>query len=166
MITLKHFTDTDIPMIRNYLTDPDVSKYLTWKPYSNDSEMNAYYTYARECTSFPDEIFIIYTDTTMIGTAHIIIDGEQHKTAKMGFGLLPEYWHKGLGANVLHTILEYITNSPEWSSAIERVQGSIHIDNTRAKKMALSCGFQFNSISSRPHYERFFYYLSKTEGTA
>ena len=95
MINFRHLKHKDLNDVRDYICDPNVTKYLTWNTYVNEEEINKYMCYATTCVKFPDEILAIVFGGKVIGTAHMIMlnDG----VTQIGFGIQSKYWNRGIG---------------------------------------------------------------------
>lgn len=138
MLRLKHVAKDDFSQIKKYITHPMVSKYLSWQPYTASSKIDQYFAYALQSTHFPDEIFSIIFNKKIIGTAHILNKG--NNITQVGFGILPEFWNKGIGTEVAQKIIGRIENSP-WSPSSQYILIKVHKKNLFAKKIADKLAF-------------------------
>ena len=115
-----------------YLKNNKVSKFLSWKPYKDIIKIKNYFKYATNSINFPDEILSINYNGTSIGTAHILSKGGG--VTQIGFGILPNFWNKGLGSIILKKLILYIKKS-EWSNNTKEIIGVIHKNNIYAIKI-------------------------------
>ncbi len=151
-IFFKHITHKNKNSVLKYITNPLVSKFLTWKTYVNKLEIDKYFNYAISCTNFPDEIFCIILNNEIIGTIHMISRG--NKSTQIGFGLLPEFWNKGIGLRVLKKNIKFIKSS-SWYGETKEIWAVIHKDNIYAKKLFLKFGFIFNKKNTKKNFDRY-----------
>lgn len=152
MITLEHLSFVNKEDIIHYITNIDVSRYLTWKPYTEAEDIESYMQYAFSCNAFPDEIMGIFSEGKMIGTAHILAKGEN--VAQIGFGILPIHWNKGIGTVVLQSIIDHIKNS-EWRDNTQFIRAQIHKQNKYAIRLILKQKFVLELENCKPDMDRF-----------
>ncbi len=152
MIELKHITIKNIPAVSNYIVNPEVSKFLTWKPYTNEIDIQKYFDYAVKCLDFPDEIFCIIFEDEIIGTAHLLY--RPNESVQIGFGILPRFWNKGLGYKVAIEIIQYIRNS-RWSKETKRIIAVIHKKNVFASRIFIKLDFCLEKENVKDNFDQY-----------
>ncbi len=145
MITFSPILDEHKSKVTEYIQSKNVCKFLSWKPYTDEQSIKEYFEYAQNANDFPDEIMVILLNNQCIGTLHILNKSEG--IAQIGFGILPEYWNKGIGVQVCENLLEYIRGS-KWSEHTKTIFTKIHKDNIAAIKIAMSNGFSIDPDQS------------------
>lgn len=141
-----------------YVINLEVSRFLTWKPYNDLSSINEYLNYATKSVSFPDEILLISSNLSFLGTAHIL--KRDNADIQIGFGLLPEFWNKGFGLKIAISIINYIKNS-QWNYKAERILVVIHKDNIYAKKIFIKLNFELNEENVKENFNRYVLKINK-----
>lgn len=152
MIELKHITEGDTKKVLKYITNPKVSRFLTWSPYKDEEKIRKYFDYAIKCRDFPDEIFCIFFNGEIIGTAHLL--NRDNESMQIGFGILPEFWGHGLGYETAIEIIQYIRNS-KWSEKIKHVLAVIHQDNIYAQKISTKLNFHLKQKNIKNNFDQY-----------
>jgi len=155
-ILLRNFKSEDISMVEEYVTCEKVTKFLTWKAYSNKDEILAYFRKALNLNKYPDEFLIILNNNNAIGTGHIIFRGGE--ITQIGFGILAQFWNQGIGSLVLPAIIEHIKKS-EFYKKSKIICADISIDNIAATKIFTKNGFILYKQNFQPNRDRYIYKL-------
>lgn len=151
-IEFRHLSTEHIEPVRQYITNPLVCIFLSWQPYHKENDIQDYFSYAKSCTNFPDEILCIIYEDRCVGTAHIL--KREGRIAQIGFGILPEYWNKGIGTTVCEKIINYIRES-RWFENIDILRAVIAQQNTAALKIIAKLGFVLDKINTKPGFNSY-----------
>lgn len=130
-ITLRQFTDADLPNVFRGLSHPDVIKHygisfdsleatkeqMTWFA---DHEKNGTGIWWAVCTK----------DGTFLGAGGLNDLIKKDRKAEIGFWLLPESWGKGYMSEAMPLILDYAFNT----MGLHRIEGFVESHNTNCKK--------------------------------
>jgi len=134
------------PIFKLYAQDPEVTKYLTFKPHQSIDETK---TFLKRClanwknnTSFPWTI-IRMKDKQLIGMIEIVnID---HTGVNLGYVLARPYWGQGYMTEVLQKIIAWALNQND----IYRVWAICDIENTASTRVLQKSGMQREGILRR-----------------
>jgi RimJ/RimL family protein N-acetyltransferase len=154
-IVFKYIDEKNFPDVVGYITNKDVCKFLSWQPYSLGEDIKKYRIYAEVSRSYPDEIMAIYEKEEFLGTLHIL--KKESGICQFGFGILPEFWNRGLGTAISKKIIEYIKGS-EWSTHFDILYSVIHDENKSAVNIAIKSGFLIDQNQSgvRESYTKYY----------
>jgi len=153
MLEFRHLTLKDLNNVKKYVTNKNVTRFLTWDLYKDKDKICNYLNYAVKCNSFPDEIMGIIFNNCFIGTVHLLIKNQDN--VRIGFGILPDFWNKGLGYKVVQEMIKYIKKS-QWSKNTKKISVLIHNDNIYAQKICLKLNFKLGDKNFR---ENFYEYI-------
>ena len=156
-ITLRHLNHDDYAAIRDYVCNPKVAKYLTWQVYTQGKEVESYFKKILVKVASPDEVLGIEYKKKIVGSVHLIL--RQSKFIQMGFGIIPNLWHQGIGTETLRIILGYIQNT-DWSQISKEIWADIHKDNIYAAKTLQKNGFNLEVVGEELNRNRFILRLS------
>lgn len=148
LVTLRHATRGDATMLFRYVASSEVTRYLTWRPYTDRASVDEYVERICTKTAFPDETLVIDVAGVPAGTVHIIARPERR--TQFGFGLLPEYWGQGIGTAVAEATIAYIAAST-WRSETDVLLGGVHVENIAAQRILAHCGFTLSQENIEPN---------------
>lgn len=139
-LTLRHLRPADYDAVYAYVSDPRVTRWLTWDAYSEPEKVARYMRQACSCTGSPDEVLGIVVNGELIGTIHLIVrDGT---AVQFGFGIVPRCWGQGLGARAVQAALAYVPQS-DWSLPVI-LWADTHRENNAARTILTRAGFAEN----------------------
>jgi RimJ/RimL family protein N-acetyltransferase len=145
----------DKKSVTTYVSNPRVTRFLTWKAYKNEKLIVKYMEKAISKTSYPDEVLVIEYKGMVIGTIHMI--ERLGRAVQFGFGIIPSYWGYGFGRIVIKSIIEYIRKTA-WNKC-KVIWADVHRDNIWVQKQLLSCGFTSGYTEVEPSRYRFIFVL-------
>lgn len=153
-LSYRHIQKKDLKSVSNYVSDPRVSKYLTWESYSDIRLISDYISKSINKISYPDEVLVIIHKKNIIGTVHII--ARQKKVAQFGFGIIPSFWGNGFGLIIITDMISYI-NQSEWKKRCNVVWANVHMNNIWVQKQLISFGFISDRKEIEPNRYQFVY---------
>lgn len=125
-IKLRHVNSNDFDEVWAYCSDPHVTKYLTWDHYVSKEDFKDFFIEKMLTSKNISNLFLVITlDNKVLGTAHIIQRAEN--VLQIGFGILPIYWNKGFGSQIIRLIEDYIVNNSNKKSWI--IRADFHKEN-------------------------------------
>jgi predicted dehydrogenase/RimJ/RimL family protein N-acetyltransferase len=130
-ITLRPLTEQDWPSLWELLTDPEVSRYLTWSAYTSENEGRLFLKKAIECHKMPNQFLAIIYKNSLIGTLHAI---EKEGEIQIGFSVSPLYRTLELDRRALHNLLQGLNT--------ERCYFDLHCENSHSISVVESLGFK------------------------
>jgi RimJ/RimL family protein N-acetyltransferase len=130
-VTLRCVTEQDWPSLWKLLTNPEVSRYLTWSAYTSENEGRLFLKKAIESNKMPDQFLAIVYRNFLIGTLHAI---EKGKEVQIGFSVLPLYKTLELDRKALHILLQELGK--------ERCYFDLHHENSHSISVVERLGFK------------------------
>jgi len=99
------------PMFRNWASDPDVTKFLTWPPHESvavtrnvlagwlaEYEKNEYYQW----------MIVLKTLGEPIGSIAVVRRNDDVAEAEIGYCMGSRWWHRGIMTEALSAVTEYL----------------------------------------------------------
>jgi len=151
-LTYKHMQKSDMSAITHYVSNEAVSKYLTWKAYDDMKLIEQYVSQAARKNSYPDEVLVIKYGEVLIGTVHLI--ERPGRAIQFGFGILPSYWGKSLGLQIITDMKIHIRNT-DWGVNCVVIWADVHKDNHWAQNQLAEQGFSSDKNEVEPNRYRF-----------
>jgi ribosomal-protein-alanine N-acetyltransferase len=145
-LTLRRPTLDDAQAIfEEYAADPDVTKYLVFKPHTEVETVRVFLrelmAAVEEGARFPWAVTLTGTDR-LIGMLEIRIDG---MGANIGYVLAKQYWGRGYMPEALRAVVEWAMGQPE----IYRVWAFCDVDNQGSARVMEKIGMQREGILRR-----------------
>lgn len=99
---------------------------------------------ALQATPRNDHLLLLAADgPTVVGWCRVFPEaGAQRTEASLGVGLLRPYRNRGIGGSLVQQALWWA-----WSAGLQRVTLKTRLDNGRALRVFVRCGFEFLSAS-------------------
>lgn len=133
-------------MFHNWANDPQVTKYLTWPPHTNESTTKDQLV-LRETKYKNKEILdwgIVVKETNeLIGTITVVKDHPEYQTMEIGYVIGRKWWHQGYTTEAFKQIIQYLFATYSW---LNRIEATHDIENPNSGKVMQKCGLQFEGI--------------------
>jgi ribosomal-protein-alanine N-acetyltransferase len=121
---------------------PEVVKYLTWGPNSEDETKKSLQKQIAFQTDKNRKTFVlavVRNDTSqLIGNALLMIKDEDNKVAEIGYFLHPSHWNKGYGKEVVKGLLKL----GFLELNMHRIYATCDVENIGSIKVLESLGFR------------------------
>ena len=133
----------------NYAKDPEVTRYVTWKPHENIEQTVEWIKYCiKTCNDASGIKLVIFhqKDRQAIGMIDFRFAG--HST-NFGYVLAKSYWNQGIMTEAMRPAIAYVYSIP----SIYRIWAVHHIENAASGKVMEKIGMTFECILRR--YEIF-----------
>ena len=136
------------PMFRNWASDPEVTKFLTWPPHANigvtqtvlESWLAEY-----EKADYYQWMIVLKEIGEPIGSISVVRQNDAVEEAEIGYCIGSQWWHKGVMSEALSAVIEYLftevgmnriaarhdPNNPH-SGGVMRKCGMVYEGTTRA----------------------------------
>lgn len=142
LILRKPIIDDAQAVYTTYATDPDVTKYLTWKPHDSVETtkivLNSFLKGWDEKTEFSFMIVIRDTDT-LIGNITLRVDAHG---GNVGYVLGKNHWNKGYMTEALEAIVQMALQQKN----IYRVWAVHDVENEASGKVLEKAGMRYEGI--------------------
>jgi len=129
----------------DYARDPEVARYMTWRPHSEISET---LDFLRRCeqvwadgSAFPWSLWM-KASCEFVGLLEIRV----HRTSvDLGYALSRRWWRQGLMSEALRSVLQWALAQPE----IYRVWATCDVDNVASARVLERIGMEREGILRR-----------------
>lgn len=121
-----------------YLRDPEVSRYMVWRPYTALAEAQSFVAQCidawRNGDRFPYMLAFAQAEQHPVGMldAHVV-----GSTVAIGYVLAREHWAKGLMPEAISAFTDKVLADP----AFFRLQAACDVDNKASARALEKCGF-------------------------
>ncbi len=145
-LVLRPVSDKDAYDMLEYGTNPNVMKFLGWKPYETIDDVYKSlenFFYKRISSNIPESHAIIYKENNkMIGLCDFVDLNERHRCGEIGYVLNEKYWGRGI---MVEACQEIIKLGFERFNLI-RLQISHDVNNYKSMRVIEKLGFTFEGI--------------------
>ncbi|MBP5236768.1 MAG: GNAT family N-acetyltransferase [Clostridia bacterium] len=132
-------------MFRNWASDPEVTRFLTWPPHKSadftrellsewvkNYERADYYQWGIELKAIGE----------VIGTISVVGMDEQIGMAHIGYCIGRDWWHQGIMTETLRAVLSYLFENVRCC----RIESRYDINNPHSGQVMKKCGMRFEGI--------------------
>lgn len=125
-----------------YAQDPDVSKYLIWKPHKGVSETQSFLRYCdeeRRAGRMFSYVILNKVDDRLIGMVEIGSDGG------LGYVLAQAQWGRGYMTEAVKAIVEWAMGQDE----IRKIHATCDVDNPASARVMEKAGLKFEGVLTK-----------------
>ena len=151
-IILRRARETDFEAFWSFCSNNEVAKYLTWPVYTDKNICKVFFQKFLDNYKLPNCYLMIEYQGKTIGNVHMI--SRSQNSIQIGLGILPEYWGKKIGEQVLKQIETFIIT--ESNGTYCEIIADSHRDNIAIQKILLKESFVFfkDIENSRKSYRK------------
>ena len=130
------------PMFRNWASDPEVTKFLTWQPHEcidvtqeileswlAEYEKNHYYQW----------MIVLKEIGEPIGSISVVRQNDRVEDAEIGYCIGRPWWHKGIMSEALSAVIEYLFTEV----GINRIAARHDPNNPHSGGVMRKCGMKY-----------------------
>ena len=130
----------------NWLSDPEVAKYLTWQPYESVELARAVLA-AWEKGSANPEVYhwAIVLDGEVVGDISVVSMNEKQESCQTGYCLSRKHWGKGIMTEAYAEVLRFLFEEV----GVYRVAASHAAQNVGSGKVMEKCGLAFEGVARK-----------------
>lgn len=148
-LVLRRFrSDDGEVMYRNWTSDVEVTKYLTW-PIHQSVEKSIELASMWEEKSLQDTFYqwcIEYKETSeAIGSISVVSVNEGIGEVSIGYCIGKAYWNKGIVTEAFNVIIQYLFHEVD----VNRIQAIHDVANTASGQVMKKCGLQLEGIKRK-----------------
>ena len=139
------------PMFRNWASDPEVTKFLTWPSHESIEVTNKVIDRWFEEEKNPKTIRFVITlidNDEPIGSIDVV--GYINDNPEIGYCLSRKYWNKGLMTEACKTFSKYLLDI-----GFEKVLIKAVVENIGSNRVIEKCGFKFTHQEYLEHQSSF-----------
>lgn len=138
-------TDAE-PMFRNWASDPEVTKYLTWPTY--DSVGNAYsileiWTKEYENPNFYQWMIELKEIGEPIGSISVVHLRDDIAQAEIGYCIGQKWWHKGIMTEALTAVIDFLFAE----IGMNRIEAKHDTNNPHSGGVMKKCKMRYEGTS-------------------
>lgn len=137
-------------MFKNYATDERVTKFLSWKPYKEVDEVEAFLTdVISEYVSPNVYHWAIEINGEIIGSISTISIDEKNCNCEIGYCIGYDYWSKGITSEAVSAVIKFLFTEV----GMHRITAKHDIGNPASGKVMEKCNMTYEG-KLRQHYLR------------
>ena len=145
ILRMAQMTDAE-PMFRNWASDPEVTKFLTWPTYQSID--SAYYildlwTKSYEKRDFYQWMIVLKEIDEPIGSISVVHLREDIAEAEIGYCIGRAWWHKGIMTEALQAVIEFLFKEV----GINRIEAKHDVRNPHSGGVMKKCAMEFEGTS-------------------
>ena len=131
------------PIFDGYAQDPEVSRYLTWRPHTSMEQTEAYVKACLAATTYRTYVLLRRINNLVIGA----FDVRQSGTARLGYGyvLARAFWRQGLMTEALTEIVDWALRQP----SIWRIGDVCDVENVASARVMEKVGLEREGVLRR-----------------
>ena len=146
---LRPFTPEDgDAMYRNWASDPDVTRYLTWQPHPNADVSRALAARWAMESEQPEAYMWAIVPKTLgepIGSISVVRINETYESAEIGYCIGKAWWRQGLTAEALRAVIEYLIRNV----GMRRVSALHDVNNPNSGAVMRKAGMKQEGVLRR-----------------
>ena len=147
-LILRQVTHLDAePMLRNWASDPEVTRFLTWPPHScievtqsvirswiKSYEQNDYYQWTIVLKDLGEE---------PIGSISVVSHNDLVQKAEIGYCIGRKWWHQGIMTEALNEVIRYLF----MEVGMKRIEAKHDTRNPHSGAVMRKCGMRFEGTT-------------------
>ncbi len=139
-------------MYDNWASDPEVTKYLSWKPHTDIEETRdilAKWDRENERLDYYHWGIVLKKTGQIIGAGGVVGGiHEKHKSADIGYCIGREYWAKGYMSEAVAAMITHLLGTV----GLNRIAASHDPDNVASGRVMQKCGMTYEGTRRTAHY--------------
>ena len=145
-LLLRRITADDAePMFRNWASDPEVTKYLSWPAHTNVEVTRAVIADWLPCYEKPDyyQWVIALKEFGPIGMISVVNHSDRIQKAEIGYCLGKAWWHQGIMSEALTAVMEFLFTQV----GMNRIEAKHDPNNPHSGGVMAKCGMRYEGTS-------------------
>ena len=133
------------PMFRNWATDPEVTKYLTWPPHENvevTQNLLKRWTTEYEKDDYYHWMIVLKEIGEPIGSLLVTTVGRA-QSAHIGYCIGQKWWHKGIMHEAVQAVIKYLFEEVGY----HRVEAMHDPNNPNSGRVMRKCGMKYEGTT-------------------
>ena len=134
------------PMFRNWASDPEVTKYLTWPTY--EAIETAYqildlWVSEYEKSNYYQWMIVLKELGEPIGSISVVRQNDRVEEAEIGYCIGSPWWHRGIMTEALMAVIEYLFTEV----GMNRVAARHDLNNPHSGGVMRKCGMKYEGTN-------------------
>jgi len=148
-LMLRRFDPSDAPAVyRNWTSDPEVTRYLTWKIHADEQvteRVITYWTGSYRLPSYYNWVIELRQTGEPVGNISVVRTDARTSSAEVGYCLGRNWWHMGIATEALAAVISFLFRE----TGALRVSAWHDVENTRSGAVMLRCGMSMDGTLRR-----------------
>lgn len=136
-------------MHRNWASNPEVTKYLTWSPHSNVAVtrniLNSWIPEYQKPDYYHWTIILKENGPDPIGSICVVDHDDSIAMSHIGYCLGKEWWHRGIMSEALKTVMDFLFDEV----GIQRIESRHDPNNPHSGAVMRKCGMHLEAITRK-----------------
>ena len=145
ILRMAQMTDAE-PMFRNWASDPEVTKFLTWPTYQSvDSAYTILDIWIKEYEKpdFYQWMIELKEIGEPIGSISVVRHRDDIAEAEIGYCIGQSWWHKGIMTEALTSVMQFLFTEV----GMNRIEAKHDINNPHSGGVMQKCGMKYEGTS-------------------
>ena len=144
-VSLRPLAETDLPLIRRWRSDPEVTRYWISEQAPSEGEVWAWYAGNRESGTLTWTI--LDEGDTPIGYTNLFALDRENRRAELAL-MIGERgaWGRGYARDALRALLGHAFAAPPAGLGLHKVTLTVFTENQAARRVYLACGFREDGV--------------------
>ncbi len=142
-LLLRRFRPEDAgDMYKNWATDPDVTRYLTWDPHESPEESRRVIAGWLERYSQPDYYqwaLVLRDSGEVMGSVGVVDASDRHEWAEIGYCIARPLWGQGIMTEAVCAVRDYLFIEIGYN----RIQAKHDAENPASGRVMVKAGMQY-----------------------
>lgn len=146
LILRKAIPEDALPLYRNWASDPEVTKFLTWPAYQNPETAHQRIAFLLEQYARQDcyEWMIEWKPLhQIIGSISAVSLDDRVKMAEIGYCIGRSWWRQGIATEALQAVIAFLFDQV----GMNRIEAKHDVNNPHSGSVMKKCGMQLEGIS-------------------
>lgn len=134
------------PMFRNWASDPEVTKFLTWPPHAGIDVTRmvlADWTAQYQQNNYYQWMIVLKLIDEPIGSISVVRQNERVAEAEIGYCLGSQWWHQGIMSEALAAVMDYLFTEV----GMNRIAARHDPRNPHSGGVMRKCGMRYEGTS-------------------
>ena len=144
-LVLRRLTESDAePMFRNWASDPEVTKYMTWPAHSSaEISRMVLESWVRDYSRPDFYQWAIELDGEPIGSISVVEINEAANWVEIGYCIGKNWWHKGIMTEALNAVMKFFFEEV----GANRVSAVHDPNNPHSGGVMRKCGMKYEGTN-------------------
>ncbi len=144
-LRLRKMRMRDAKDLHEWMTDPEVARYVLWDAHRSPAETRSYLRYIRSLyrRGLPASWGMELKESgRVIGTIGVMSWFPDHRSAEVGYSLGRAWWHQGYAAEALGALMDLLFDVGE----LNRIEAQCDVRNPDSARVMEKCGMKREGI--------------------
>lgn len=151
LILRKYSLNDAEDMFNNWASNPNVTKFMTWQPYSSIDEVRKYIlecidSYSNDSTY--NWIIEFKESGQAIGSISIVEFRENVNAAVVGYCIGESYWHKGITTEAFKQVIKFLFEEV----GVNRIEAYHDVNNPHSGGVIKKCGLTYEGTNRQASF--------------